>query len=267
MHDCSFFLASAHVGYLQGIAKEHAKWSPVSAIGFEYDPHNRLGHTDLWHERGTDPKKEWPISKNGRFERDLAPGEGIDWQSRPSRFYMDIESVGGLKVDDITIKGIDALILKLASVQTGLADLLGPQGPQFGDMGGPVPPGAGGMTPYLGAGGMGGGMTPAIPSYGGRNVNAGLVNGGNTAWGSGSSPYASRPQPASNNAWGSTSPAYAAPAAAGAAPASARDPWASTSPAYQAPNGAAANTAWGSTSPAYQPQPPAGGSGGSSAWD
>lgn len=88
----------------RGIAKEHAKWSPVSAIGFEYDPYNRLGHTDLWHERGTDPKKEWPVSKNGRYERDSRPGEGVDWQHKPSRFYMDVETVGGLKCEDIVVK-------------------------------------------------------------------------------------------------------------------------------------------------------------------
>jgi DNA-directed RNA polymerase II subunit RPB3 len=88
----------------QGIAKEHAKWSPVSAVGFEYDPHNRLQHTDLWYEQGTDAKAEWPVSKNARYERDSRPGEGMDWKSRPSRFYFDIESVGSLKVDDIVIK-------------------------------------------------------------------------------------------------------------------------------------------------------------------
>ena len=98
-------LASAELyAYIQGIAKEHAKWSPVSAVGFEYDPHNRLGHTDLWYERGTDPKKEWPVSKNGRYERDAKAGEGVDWASRPSRFYLDIEGVGNLRCDDIVIK-------------------------------------------------------------------------------------------------------------------------------------------------------------------
>lgn len=49
---------------MQGKALEHSKWSPVAAVGFEYDPHNKLRHTDLWFEVGTDPVDEWPLSKN-----------------------------------------------------------------------------------------------------------------------------------------------------------------------------------------------------------
>lgn len=45
----------------KGIAKEHAKWAPSAAIGFEYDPANKLHHLDLWYE-GDDPKKEWYVT-------------------------------------------------------------------------------------------------------------------------------------------------------------------------------------------------------------
>lgn len=98
----------------KGIAKEHSKWSPVSAVGFEYDPHNKLRHTDFWYENNA--KDEWPQSKFASWEDPPAEGEAFNYDAQPNRFYMDIESSGSMPPDEILHTGIKVLQEKLASV-------------------------------------------------------------------------------------------------------------------------------------------------------
>ena len=97
----------------KGFAKEHAKWSPVSAIGFEYDPHNELRHTSYWYE--LDAKAEWPLSENAREEEppnELAP---FDYHKRADRFYFDVETVGSMSPVEV----VETVSLRLAKETMG----------------------------------------------------------------------------------------------------------------------------------------------------
>ena len=70
----------------KGIAKEHAKWAPTAAIGFEYDPHNKLRHADLWYE--SDKVEEWPPSKNAAWEEPPQEGDVFDYDAEPVRIAL-----------------------------------------------------------------------------------------------------------------------------------------------------------------------------------
>lgn len=104
----------------KGIAKEHAKWAPTSAVGFEYDPQNKLRHTDLWYEE--DAAKEWPKSKYAEWEEPPQEGEPFDYDAVPERFYFEVESVGNLEPDVIIQQGIKVLQQKLAAVIKDLTE-------------------------------------------------------------------------------------------------------------------------------------------------
>ncbi|KAL4402035.1 RNA polymerase II subunit 3 [Malassezia pachydermatis] len=108
----------------KGFAKEHAKWSPVSAVGFEYDPHNALRHTTYWYE--LDAKKEWPESKNAREEEPPAEGAPFNPNLRASRFYFDVESVGSLHPAEIVETGLSLLEYKTAQIVQELGMLFQP---------------------------------------------------------------------------------------------------------------------------------------------
>lgn len=102
----------------KGIAKEHAKWSPCAAVGFEYDPWNKLKHTDYWYEE--DAEAEWPKLANCEWEEAPDPDAKFDYAAKPDAYYIDVETVGNLPPDEVVLKGIETLQLKLAGISMEL---------------------------------------------------------------------------------------------------------------------------------------------------
>jgi len=149
----------------KGIAKEHAKWAPTAAIGFEYDPNNNLRHLDYWYEE--DAKAEWPVSKNGVLEDD-PDDKPFDYDAEPDRFYFNVETVGTIDAETCFQQGIRVLQQKIAGVineltPSGAANAeeeYAPRSPDAVDQGLGA---GGGFTPYGGAASAWGGTTP----YGG----------------------------------------------------------------------------------------------------
>ncbi|KAK3344148.1 DNA-directed RNA polymerase [Lasiosphaeria hispida] len=170
----------------KGIAKEHAKWAAPSAIGFEYDPHNKLHHLDMWYE--TDAKLEWPPSEYADWEEPPQEGERFDFNAVPDRFYFNVETAGNIPPDAIVTEGIKVIQQKLASMIHDLGeteggengDYNGPRSPEYNgggdgwqDQGFTTPYGNGGNQSAWGGGA--GGTTPyGTTPYGG----AGAGNGG-----------------------------------------------------------------------------------------
>ncbi|KAI0479221.1 DNA-directed RNA polymerase [Xylariaceae sp. FL0804] len=163
----------------KGIAKEHAKWAPTSAVGFEYDPHNKLHHLDLWYEQ--DVESEWPKSKYAEWEEPAAEGEPFDYDAVPSRFYFEVEGVGNMEPDAIVQEGIKVLQRKLAGLIHGMGesdgmngDYDGPRSPDAMDAG-PGWQGDGYTTPYnngnASAWGGGGATAYGTTPYGNSGSN------------------------------------------------------------------------------------------------
>ncbi|KAL9949543.1 45 kDa subunit of RNA polymerase II [Verticillium nonalfalfae] len=153
----------------KGIAKEHAKWMPTSAVGFEYDPHNKLHHIDLWYE--TDAATEWPKSRNADQEDPPQEGEPFDFDAKPGRFYFDVETVGSLDPDQIIQEGIKIMQEKLALMLHTLTGEAEGGGMDGGDFDGP-------RSPDMNMDGQGWNDQGYTTPY----------NGGNqTAWGGGGS--------------------------------------------------------------------------------
>lgn len=102
----------------KGIAKEHAKWLPCAAVGFEYDPWNKLKHTDYWYE--VDAAAEWPKLENCEWEEAPDPEAPFDYKAKPQNYYLDVETVGVLGPDEVFLRAIEVLQLKLAGISVEL---------------------------------------------------------------------------------------------------------------------------------------------------
>ena len=101
---CHFFRCCTNLMWLgyQGIAKEHAKWSPCTAIGFEYDPYNKLRHTSYWFESNI--REEWPVSTNAQEEEEPRDDVPFDYTAKPRKFYMNVETDGSLGPEEVVMK-------------------------------------------------------------------------------------------------------------------------------------------------------------------
>lgn len=153
----------------KGISKEHAKWSPCAAIGFEYDPWNKLKHTDYWYEEDID--EEWPRSVNADYEDPPNPEEPFDYKAEPNKFYVNVETVGSLTPDQVVLRGIDELQRKVAGIvmslnQDGSRSAYGGQSQYNGAGGAFSNYSRGAGSQYNGAGGA-----SNYGQYGGGNYN------------------------------------------------------------------------------------------------
>eukprot|EP00045_Choanoeca_perplexa_P009811 m.95907 g.95907 ORF g.95907 m.95907 type:complete len:85 (-) comp15035_c0_seq5:1125-1379(-) len=69
---------------LTACLQEHAKWSPVTGLGFEYDPDNALRHTFY------EVPNMWPKSDHSKLPADEHEADYV-YDKEPDRFYFSLE--------------------------------------------------------------------------------------------------------------------------------------------------------------------------------
>ena len=72
-------------------------------MGFEYDPYNKLRHTTYWYEKSIE--EEWiPNPMNTELETKPQPDDVFDYNAKPTRFYIDVETDGSLGPKEVVMR-------------------------------------------------------------------------------------------------------------------------------------------------------------------
>lgn len=174
----------------KGTAKEHAKWSPCSAMGFEYDPYNKLRHTTFWFE--VDKKGEWPLSDNAKEEIVPRDDEPFDYNAKPNKFYMQVETDGSLGPQEVVMKGLQEMQTKLGNLILNLRHDPNAEAAVPGEQSLAQPNGHSGLGAAPAAASPWGQPPAANTGWGSSSPNG----AGNTGWGTGGGA----------SAWGNASP-------------------------------------------------------------